>query len=191
MLKTLLCIAIVVSESNAIENDVIKFLLQAKNELKSLNTKQVAGTGYGPMCQGHYMNIYIDPVTWEEARQSCNNLGGQLAKIQDAETHQMIKDFIDEERLGREIAANGKGLWIGLNDIDVEGSFVWADGEGLLDDILCNPYEGWAINEPNNNTKKNPNGQDCVQLWKARGYDWDDAYCDYTKGYICEFQGCP
>ncbi|XP_077993915.1 salivary C-type lectin 1-like [Glandiceps talaboti] len=96
--------------------------------------------------------------------------------------------YITEHGLDDPSCIPHHGFWIGLNDLKVEGHFVWSYynvRQGLCDE----DYEHWAQGEPNNNTKKDPNGQDCVQLWFRgnRNGQWDDEYVDYRpKGAVCE-----
>ncbi|XP_070543934.1 low affinity immunoglobulin epsilon Fc receptor-like [Ptychodera flava] len=78
------------------------------------------------------------------------------------------------------------GFWIGLDDRFEEGEYIWSDGSPL-----CPPccYTNWARGEPNDNKKKDPLGQDCVQLWFRGSHNgkWDDEYCNYRpKGIVCE-----
>ncbi|XP_070574107.1 perlucin-like protein [Ptychodera flava] len=140
---------------------------------------------YGPLCAGKRFMVYTDHVFWKDAKASCESKGGELAKITDRETDEMIKNYIQETGIIDEIKT---GLWIGLTDWRTEDTFKWGDGEKLLD---CGSYSNWSPGEPNNNVKKNEDGQDCVQLWKRRNLMWDDEYCEYRKkGYVCMFYEC-
>ena len=42
-------------------------------------------------------------------------------------------------------------------------------------------YSNWAAEEPQT--------AECVQLWKASFWMWDDTYCDEERYFICEDQG--
>ncbi|XP_077982410.1 low affinity immunoglobulin epsilon Fc receptor-like [Glandiceps talaboti] len=125
---------------------------------------------------------------WPEADQICKDKGGRLAKLANKEHDGLIHHYIIDFGIGDEVSS---GFWIGLSDIDTEDTFRWLDGDRLG---VCNMYSNWAPREPNNNLKRNPNGQDCVQLSKRKWYRWDDEYCDFRpKGYVCEFldhEGC-
>ncbi|XP_006817794.1 salivary C-type lectin 2-like [Saccoglossus kowalevskii] len=77
----------------------------------------------------------------------------------------------------------GRGYWVGCNDIENEGHFIWADGTEVDD-------QNWEKRQPNNN-----NGQHCCQMWqhpknKPR-FKLDDETCSKKKGYICQIKnGC-
>ena len=60
--------------------------------------------------------------------------------------------------------------WIGLNDIAVEGTYVWTDGSSPS-------YTDWGSNEPTGLS------QNCVRM---RLGDWMDIYCSNMYRYICE-----
>jgi len=65
-------------------------------------------------------------------------------------------------------------IWLGLNDIAVEGIFTWSDGSNVT-------YKNWNRGEPNNLT-----GEDCVQLIKEQ---WNDVPCNINNTFVCKI-GC-
>lgn len=69
-------------------------------------------------------------------------------------------------------------LWIGLSDRTVEGMYIW---EG--DQTVAKNYTNWYSGEPNDHA----GNEDCIGIYNGilAGY-WNDDYCDFTKGYICE-----
>ncbi|XP_002742249.1 perlucin-like protein [Saccoglossus kowalevskii] len=129
-------------------------------------------------------HLFTDEMFWLEAQTYCaDKLGGILARIPNKETDDLIRNHIISSGAGDVVQT---GFWIGYNDIRAEGEYEWAGGK-----LLCQDYVNWANNEPNNNTKKRLEGQDCVQLRKAVNFLWDDEYCDYRKkGFICETAVC-
>ena len=71
----------------------------------------------------------------------------------------------------------GTNCWIGLNDIDNEGTFVWADGSGST-------FRFWASGQPNDDQ----DNQDCVETYGD--VSWNDLPCDYTVTcYFCSKAG--
>ncbi|XP_006825858.1 C-type lectin mosGCTL-1-like [Saccoglossus kowalevskii] len=130
--------------------------------------------------------IFTDEVFWAEAESYCHDyLGGNLARIHNDETNTLILSYIESSGAGDAIAT---GFWIGLNDIRNEGVYVWSNGGETCYGL---DYIPWGNGEPNNNTKKDSNGQDCVQLRKSMNWSWDDDYCSYRpKGFICEIPVC-
>ena len=86
-------------------------------------------------------------------------------------------------------AAGGYNIWIGVNDADVEGTYV-ADGTG--DEI---DWTNWqtGTDEPPSGT----DDRDCVKFnmkskfWGTdKMYAWGDVKCSCgcTNGFVCEFE---
>jgi len=74
---------------------------------------------------------------WIASQAEAVSLGGNLVTIDDAAENQWILEnftFFGEEY---------RDLWIGLNDVDVEGNMVWVSGAPVT-------YTNWQPNEPNN-----------------------------------------
>ncbi|RUS76015.1 hypothetical protein EGW08_016220 [Elysia chlorotica] len=68
----------------------------------------------------------------------------------------------------------GADVWLGMTDIETEGTWLWEDGDEL-------DYSNWANGEPNN---WGP-GEDCAVL-KSRG-GWNDLPCSgYARSIICK-----
>ena len=74
---------------------------------------------------------------------------------------------------------NGGDAWIGLTDIDREGSFVFLDGV-----VSTESNTGWAPNEPNNGNQN----EDCVNLhWVDLSPNLaNDYFCNYSAFALCE-----
>ena len=62
------------------------------------------------------------------------------------------------------------GAWIGLNDIETEGDFVWHD-------MSLSPYRAWRVDMPDNSGE-----EDCVEV-QAGG--WNDFLCNSPRPFIC------
>ena len=65
--------------------------------------------------------------------------------------------------------------WIGLNDLDVEGTFQWVDGSSLT-------HQPWAPGEPNNQGE-----EDCAMGSLYR--QWNDYPCHLPHPFICQKHG--
>ena len=59
----------------------------------------------------------LDPTSWTAAEAEAVSQGGHLVKINDQAKYDLVQSFV-----------GWTYFWIGLNDIDVEGTFVWSDG---------------------------------------------------------------
>ncbi|XP_077983152.1 salivary C-type lectin 2-like [Glandiceps talaboti] len=136
-----------------------------------------------------------DGVTYNDAAiTACENRGGRLANLKTRRIDTILRNLIMAKGLDQFPCIANYGFWIGLNDKEKEGHYVWGDGEPLDgdDDDECKSgtFSNWYPGEPDNNEKQDPaDGQDCGQLWfrGSKNGLWDDEYCNYRpKGYICE-----
>ena len=111
------------------------------------------------------------PRTWDAAEEDCNNKGGHLASITFAKENCLVLSLRGISRLESDDA------WIGLNDKDVENTFVWINGEQST-------FANWdnSANEPNGNG-------DCIRMV----YDgtWRDIACTRQFPYICKYNLMP
>ncbi|XP_076874367.1 uncharacterized protein LOC143524071 isoform X2 [Brachyhypopomus gauderio] len=124
-----------------------------------------------------YFNFSIystttDKKNWSESRQDCRERGADLVIINSREEQEFIsKTFPDSE------------AWIGLTDVDIEGTWKWLDGTPLSTGF-------WWEGEPNQyggnedcamtGYKKRPIiigvlvGRGTQSIWRQRGlcHDW-------------------
>uniref|UniRef100_A0A3Q2P6X4 CD209 antigen-like n=1 Tax=Fundulus heteroclitus TaxID=8078 RepID=A0A3Q2P6X4_FUNHE len=109
-----------------------------------------------------------DESSWNESRRSCQDLGGDLVKIDSREEQEAEDRF-----------------WIGLTDAEEEGRWFWVDGSPLNESLSF-----WSNGEPNNHAGRTPAGEDCVRMGKKGGADdlkcWFDHSCDGLQKSICE-----
>jgi hypothetical protein len=105
------------------------------------------------------------PMGHADAEAFCRGLGRRLARVVDKRT---------ARGLGRALGERGKQRWwIGLSDRQVEGEFVWADGEAVDE-------ERWGRGQPDDAAC----GEDCVAL-RSDG-KWSDAHCELRRPFVCE-----
>ena len=96
-------------------------------------------------------------------RKTCQTYSANLVTVRNQEENVYI-----QHRL------NGAKGWIGLNDMDIEGTFVWADNK-------TNNFTYWAKNQPNDF-----NNQDCVHTLGVRhSFMWNDMTCGSCYNYTC------
>ncbi|CAG2221051.1 SLC17A6_7_8 [Mytilus edulis] len=70
--------------------------------------------------------------------------------------------------------------WLGGRDDVIEGFWQWSStGENFT-------VSDWAPGEPDDAA----NSQDCLLIWKAADYQWDDQQCTINYRYICESEVC-
>ena len=64
------------------------------------------------------------------------------------------------------------GYWVGGNDRDVEGTFVWTSDNSRLGFVNWKPSQPDGVN------------QDCMSI--CRDGKWNDSFCDRYYPYICK-----
>ena len=119
--------------------------------------------------------------TWAAAEARAVELGGHLATV---------NDFVENEWIRstwQNFQAVPRHLWIGLNDVAVEGTYQWVDGSPV-------GYLNWNAGEPNNGA----GGEDYTLIVKdsATGA-WNDLQLPPATGYwsgchgVVEISGTP
>ena len=98
---------------------------------------------------------------------ACASRGYHLATIGDVWEHNFVWGTL---------WTYGVGMWIGLNDIAVEGDFVWQAADPGNGFEFFNVADG----EPDNSG-------DCVYMSPGAGF-WRDTDCLNTHQYICEIE---
>jgi hypothetical protein len=95
----------------------------------------------GPVFNPTTRNAYylLESAAWTVSEAQAVGLGGHLVTVNnDAENSWIIQTFANLSDPTRT-----RVLWIGLNDVSIEGDFRWASGEGTN-------FRNWNVNEPNN-----------------------------------------
>eukprot|EP00965_Chrysotila_dentata_P162551 5367452-Pleurochrysis_carterae.AAC.3 len=110
-----------------------------------------------------YFQVHLEAsVTWQEAQAACAGDGNTLAVINSAaENNQLLE-------ISQDII-----VWIGLNDIETEGTFVW-ESTGETPAVTF-----WGPGEPNNS-----GGEDCATFQGGTGI-WNDLQCGARRAYAC------
>lgn len=111
-----------------------------------------------------------DSVDWSNAREQCVELGADLAALSSAEEFWFVASVVTGD------------VWIGGTDREVEGTFVWSNGEPW-------GYTAWKQEKPGDQGNK----QDCVMLSAAPGTaaSFDDRPCGEKRGFLCEMKPPP
>jgi subtilisin-like proprotein convertase family protein len=107
-----------------------------------------------PLDDHHY--LLLDSSSWTEAEAQANAWGANLVAVGD----QAEMDFIHDNLSA--FQGVGRRLWLGLNDIAVEGVFEWTNGEAFV-------YSDWNVGEPNNS-----NNEDMAHTIETVPYLWND-----------------
>ncbi|CAM4639066.1 unnamed protein product [Leuciscus chuanchicus] len=115
-------------------------------------------------------------MNWTLSRDHCVSRGGHLVII----NSQAEQDFLTSKVKVTH--------WIGLNDLDTEGHWVWVNNQPLNDSAEFWIKRENGVREPDNWTKGHPAGEDCASLGHPGGETdfWTDAFCFQEKRFVCE-----
>ncbi|XP_019940818.1 CD209 antigen-like protein E [Paralichthys olivaceus] len=117
--------------------------------------------------------------TWHESREDCISRGADLVVIDNQKEQEFVTEGIKSFFSPR--GGWTRGSWIGITDIEKEGTWVW------LNNVTEVEKRYWMDGEPNNHGVQ---GENCVCIiyssknpWKT----WFDAKCDeHEVHWICE-----
>lgn len=132
---------------------------------------------------GHYYKVFNDGMNWQDAKKTCEDMGGHLVTI---------TSIVEQEVVQNLITANGKKFhyWIGCRRVD-KNNWQWITGEKFS-------YSKWHNGEPNNAN----NNEDVVVIVKQTGGTWNDytskaiaVHSDGSTvsqinfcGFVCEWE---
>ena len=113
-------------------------------------------------------------AVYAKAQDNCVLMGAQLATISNQEENQMVKSLM----------TGGSNAYIGLNDRDTEGTFLWQDGTfGWKDGFEDNPFNNWGGNGVEPNDDATLGAEDCVMMIQSGC--WADLQCQLERRYAC------
>uniref|UniRef100_A0A671L9G5 Zmp:0000000924 n=1 Tax=Sinocyclocheilus anshuiensis TaxID=1608454 RepID=A0A671L9G5_9TELE len=121
--------------------------------------------------QSSFYYMSNERKSWTESSKDCLKRRANLIIINNREEQV-------SERYCRE-------FWIGLTDIDVEGSWKWVDGKSSTEHLmLICTFRFWASREPNGGRVEN-----CAVTYLTKWPDllgWLDVKCNNAYQWICE-----
>ena len=139
----------------------------------------------------HKYAVYDLSMTWTEAKEYCENLGGHLVTITSAEEQAFIESLLPEPY-------TKKQYWLGAQRVN--GTIGWITGEKFS-------YTNWDYNQPDNSSG-NTSQENYVEILNApnpafssnsKRFKWNDISIDNTYpgeseffcldnvGFICEY----
>lgn len=140
----------------------------------------------------HTYAITSSSMNFANAKIQAAALGGYLTTI----NTKAENTFLTTQFYG----TYGTAIWIGANDIETEGTWIWdngtTSGDNGLTDTICNAPSGdcqpsnatwtdgsrkWNNNEPNN-----ARNEDCANITRSDG-TWNDLACTRSLYGIIEF----
>lgn len=115
-----------------------------------------------------------DKKNWKDSRKACQDAGGNLVSIM----NEKEQAFITYHMTGSKF-----NVWIGMNDINSENTFLWTDGKGVH-------YTNWGKGYPGGRRSSHSfEDVDCVVIIGDTARDagkWMDDDCDTLQGYVCQ-----
>ncbi|XP_012373225.1 CD209 antigen-like protein C [Octodon degus] len=98
---------------------------------------------------------------WHDSVTACEEEGAQLVIVESAEEQSFLQQ-----------TSKSKGsAWMGLSDLNKEGTWHWVDGSSLSSSY-------WNKGEPNNIGE-----EDCVEF---KGDGWNDGRCENKNFWVCK-----
>ena len=134
----------------------------------SISASAAAPAGAASFNGNRYM-IFVEDVTWKEAKALCEAKGGQLATITSKQEQAFIEKLNSED----------KSLWIGGRR-EKGNDWYWVTGEEWK-------YTNWDDGEPNNSSNVVAN-ENSVAVWPKKWNDLNEKNKAEQDGYICEWE---
>ncbi|XP_043074140.1 C-type lectin domain family 4 member F-like isoform X2 [Puntigrus tetrazona] len=114
----------------------------------------------------------VDKLNWSRSRDFCVSKGTDLVTI----TSQSEQDFL--------FSKIKEMHWIGLNDLETEGHWVWVNNQTLNETGVQFWYKRMnEKSEPDNWKEDDPNGEHCAII---KHFSWYDVSCEHKRNFICE-----
>jgi len=155
----------------------------------NLVSKCTAAPAKWPIVDGGNDHSYLaiateEPISWADANEMANMLGGHLVTLTSAEENDFVFHLIDSEMYWYP-GINLRGPWTGGYQLpgssEPTDGWVWVTGESFA-------YEIWEAGQPNNFGGRN---EDRIHFGnkRARVQTWNDVAFDFAevKSYVVEF----
>uniref|UniRef100_A0A3P8YM94 Mannose receptor, C type 2 n=1 Tax=Esox lucius TaxID=8010 RepID=A0A3P8YM94_ESOLU len=104
-------------------------------------------------------------LSWSEARISCQQQGADLLSITKLHEQTYINGLL---------TGYSASLWIGLNDLDINGGWQWADSSPLK-------YLNWENDQPSHTEEEN-----CAVIRTESSGRWQNRDCSVAFPYVCK-----
>uniref|UniRef100_A0A669BPT0 C-type lectin domain-containing protein n=1 Tax=Oreochromis niloticus TaxID=8128 RepID=A0A669BPT0_ORENI len=139
----------------------ISFALQCQAHKSSL--EKTCPTRWSKFCCSCYL-LSERSGSWDSDRKHCTDQGADLVVIDSP-----------KEQVQSSCMFYIKRTWIGLNDIEQEGTWKWVDDGTPL------TLTYWGRYQPDNGGE-----EDCVHVGRDKQKSWNDLSCSSSYQWICE-----
>jgi len=121
---------------------------------------------------------FLDEVRrdWAEGRALCQQVGGDLARVDDADTFREIYKYI------KEFGLTGN-MWLGGTDVESEGDWLWTQGDRVERGM---PF--WGLSHSVLGYHQNPDKNkefNCLIMKEDIFYYWDADSCYNKNAVLC------
>ncbi|XP_058260437.1 CD209 antigen-like protein E [Hemibagrus wyckioides] len=158
----------------ATETKQLKEMLKAKYQ--QVHERLSACSGWKSLGLKCYY-FSTDKLNWTQSQDYCVEKGGHLVII----TNQPEQNFV--------VSQIRETHWIGLNDLETEGQWMWVNNKTLNETRVTYWYSApGRPDEPDNWKVEDPAGENCAALGNdgSSPNKWFDASCRKQKQFICE-----
>ncbi|XP_025102602.1 macrophage mannose receptor 1-like isoform X3 [Pomacea canaliculata] len=126
---------------------------------------------------GNTCFLFVDEeVYWNDARDKCWDMGGELLAVRDVATMNFIKATLNSKKLGW----RNQGVWLGARYYS--GKWRWTTGEAI-------DFQYWSPGQPSKILGL-LSVEDCALMRRDDAWQWHDYICGSLKfhyKYICQF----
>ncbi|CAN2389647.1 kringle domain binding [Pristimantis euphronides] len=154
--------------------DVKKDLQELRQDVNNLKEQQAlqAICLKGGKIQNKCILHFPEAKTYHEATDTCISHGGILSAPESGDENDAVYDYV------RKSLGSGAEVWIGINDMAIEGR--WVDISGSR--ISFKHWETEITTQPDGGKQEN-----CASLSAVAIGKWFDKNCKETLPFVCQF----
>ncbi|XP_038058428.1 macrophage mannose receptor 1-like isoform X2 [Patiria miniata] len=150
-------------------------------KLNAFICQKPANDGPEPQCEPEWQfggqNCFyfaMEMMSWEEAEMSCNQMGSNLASLDDEVERRNLSTILIYEL--PEIVEYWP--WIGFRRLPNAADFTWSDGTPTSSDERAT---SWSLGQPDSDD------DDCAVIELKGTYEeWNDINCGLSRPFICK-----
>ncbi len=120
--------------------------------------------------RGHRYKLFIEELSWEDARKKCEDLGGHLLVIEDNNEHEFLKKEMRDFATANPQLPKFWHVWLGLRYDETRDKWFSPDGRHQ-------PFSSWERKTP---------GQERAAMRQTNG-NWFSMPDNAIQYFICEW----